>query len=174
VQTLQLVGVGLQVVELHVPVLVLDILVGLGPDGREGGGTAGPGLGFAFALSFTLVLSFALPARFLVACLCRQSLQQNGRTPRGFFTAQDWRQRAPVGRKLYARQVREGRCKVGVYGQIFHLRCGSDPRSPDEEGYASGLLVGAVLPSFYAVLALLEAVIGGEEDVGVLQLPGRL
>src|SRR5918997_404667 len=48
------------------------------------------------------------------------------------------------------------------------------PRSSDEERHAGTLLVRAVLPGAYAVLASEPAVVGGEEDVGVLQLPGRL
>src|SRR5215212_8555473 len=38
----------------------------------------------------------------------------------------------------------------------------------------SGLLVGTILPLWYAMLALLEAVVRGKDDVGVLQLSGCL
>src|SRR5918997_2143031 len=48
------------------------------------------------------------------------------------------------------------------------------PRSSDEERHAGTLLVRAVLPGAYAVLAPEPAVVGGEEDVGIVQLPGRL
>src|ERR687894_37627 len=48
------------------------------------------------------------------------------------------------------------------------------PRSSDEERHAGTLLVRAVLPGAYAVFASEPAVVGGEDYVGVLKLPGRL
>src|SRR5215217_4651788 len=53
VEALQLVGIGLQVVELYIPVVVLDVLVGLGPDSPPIG-SFGVALFFALALDFTL------------------------------------------------------------------------------------------------------------------------
>src|SRR5215216_7335608 len=51
VDALQLVGVGLQVVELYISVVVLDVLVALGPDSLSIG-FFGVALGFALALAF--------------------------------------------------------------------------------------------------------------------------
>src|SRR5215216_7649617 len=80
VDALQLVGVVLQVVELHIPVIIFDVLVGLGPDSLESG-FFGLALGFALALCFAL----AFAVRFL--CIVSivfygQLLQQDRRAPR--------------------------------------------------------------------------------------------
>ena len=46
---------------------------------------------------------------------------------------------------------------------------GSDARPADQEGQVGGRLVGEELAADQAVLAEEEAVVGGEDDVGVAQ-----
>ncbi len=59
-EALQFVRIGLQVVELYVPVLVLDVLVGLGPDRLVGELTVGPSLGYPARIGLGFVLGFVL------------------------------------------------------------------------------------------------------------------
>ena len=54
-------------------------------------------------------------------------------------------------------------------GQLAGLRAGLDPRPADQEGHVGGRLVGEELAAEQAVLAEEEAVVGGEDDVGVAQ-----
>src|SRR5215212_10444444 len=77
VDALQLVGVVLQVVELYIPVVVLNVLVGIGPDSLESGF-------FGLALGFALALAFAGRFLFIVSIVFHgQLLQQDRRAPRG-------------------------------------------------------------------------------------------
>src|SRR5918997_1919236 len=186
VDVLKFVGVILEIVELPVSAIVLDVLVRLCPHRLEGswvagagfGHAAGPGLAFlAFARfipTFTLIcLVFALVCT-PGALVRRQPLQEDGRAPGGVFSSQQRRQRASVGQELYAGQVRKRRGEVRIDNQPLCRRSGGHPWSPHKERHTSGLLVGAILCRLDAVLAPEPAVVGGEEDVGVLQLPGRL
>ena len=64
---LQLVGVGLQVVELYISVVVLDVLVALGPDSLSIG-FFGVALGFALALAFAGRFLFIVSTVFAPFC----------------------------------------------------------------------------------------------------------
>src|SRR5919112_545337 len=186
VDVLEFVGVILEIVELPVSAIVLDVLVRLCPHRPEGswvagagfGHAAGPGLAFLtfarFILTFTLIcLVFAL-ACTPGALVRRQPLQEDRRAPGGVLSNEQRRQRASVGQELYAGQVRKRRGEVRIDHQLLCRGSGGHPWSPHKERHTSGLLVGAVLCRLGAVLAPEPAVVGGEEDVGVLQLPGRL
>src|SRR5215207_2468181 len=52
VDALQLVGIGREVIEFPVPVIVFDVLMGLGPNGLKAGRAARPLLAFALAFAF--------------------------------------------------------------------------------------------------------------------------
>src|SRR5918995_880386 len=186
VDVLKFVGVIFEVVELPVSSIVLDVLVALCPHRPEGswvagsgfGHAAGPGLAFLafarFILTFTLIcFAFAL-ACTPGALVRRQPLQEDGRAPGGVFSSQQRRQGASVGQELYAGQVRKRRGEVRIDNQLLCRGSGGHPWSPHKERHTSGLLVGAVLCRLDAVFAPEPAVVGGEEDVGVLQLPCRL
>ncbi len=92
-----------------------------------------------------------------------------------FGVAQEGHHRAAVDALVGfdARQVEDGRRDVDVGGQLAGLRAGLDPGPADQEGQMGGRLVGEELAADQPVLAEEEAVVGGEEDVGVLQ-PVRL
>ena len=58
---------------------------------------------------------------------------------------------------------------VDVGRQLAGLRCRFDPRPADQEGQVGRGLIGEELAAGEAVLAVEEAVVGGEDDVGVAQ-----
>ena len=68
-----------------------------------------------------------------------------------------------------AGELDERRGEVGVDDRIGH-GAGGEARSDDEEGHPDRLLVDPRFPPLDAVLAVEEAVVGGEHDHGVLEL----
>ena len=84
VDTIQLVGVGLEVVEFLLSVAVLDILVGLSSYSLKGAlAPSAPCLAFSFAFS----LAFGFATIFIIGCcivvglLWRKLFKQDSRTP---------------------------------------------------------------------------------------------
>src|SRR5687767_9776420 len=71
-------------------------------------------------------------------------------------------------------QVCQRREEVYVEGQLVGGRTRSNLRTAYQQRRVSALFVGPPLPVEYAMLAHLEAVVRGEEDVGVLQRNGAI
>ena len=67
----------------------------------------------------------------------------------------------------HAAELGHGRGQVHVARELIDLDGSGDVGAPDDEGHPDVRLVGRVLPREEAVLAHVEAVVRGEEDVGV-------
>src|SRR5215208_7333384 len=95
--------------------------------------------------------------------------KQDGAPPGGGVPLEHRQQGSPihVARNVRACQVREGWQEVGVEGQLLGLVTGRDTRTTHQERDANVFLVGTPLPPRYAMFSHVEAVVRGEEDVGV-------
>ena len=72
-----------------------------------------------------------------------------------------------------AGQFEHGRGDVDVADELVGFGAGPDVRPADQEGQVGGGLVGEELAADQPVLAVEEAVVGGEDDVGVAQAVQR-
>src|SRR5215208_7819137 len=84
------------------------------------------------------------------------------------------RERAAIygGRRRQPRQVREGRGEVVVQDHLVPADPRRQSRSPDYQRYPYILFVGSLLAKSEAMLAHVIAVVAGEDEVGIVQLPG--
>ena len=84
-------------------------------------------------------------------------------------------QRAPVlgDRGDGVGGIEDRRGEVDVGRELVHGRSRLDARPADQQRYVGRLLVEAVLAEDDAVLAVKEAVVGGEDHVGVCERTGR-
>ena len=86
-------------------------------------------------------------------------------------------ERAPVHERGRRRtgQIGDGRRQVVVYNQLLANRPGRHPGATYHQGHPYVLLVGRLLVAPHQpVLPLVEAVVRGEDDVGVAELSGLL
>ena len=94
-----------------------------------------------------------------------------GRAGAQFGVFEEGSHRAPVdalvGRD--AGQFEDRRGDVDVADELARFGAGRDVRAADQEGQVGGGLIGEELAADQAVLAEEEAVVGGEDDVGVAQ-----
>ena len=94
-----------------------------------------------------------------------------GRRVRQLGVLQEGRHRAAVDALVWfdAGQFEDGRGDVDVGRQLVRFGAGPNVRPADQEGEVGGWLVSEELAADQPVLAVEEAVVGGEDDVGVAQ-----
>ena len=96
-----------------------------------------------------------------------------GRRVRSRRIAREGQDRAAVDRGVRGRagRVEQRRREVGVRDQLVGDGAGRDAGAADQQRHVRGGVVGEVLALDDAVLALEEAVVGGEQDVGRVEPP---
>ncbi len=128
-------------------------------------------------MAVELVAGDAVPfGQFDVLRLELTALDEEAPPPRMSGVCEQRQERAPVDEvgRVDPGHVRKGRREIAVEGQGADVPALGNPRSADDHRHPDVLLVGRVLAGDHPVLAHVETVVGGVDDVGLVKNPRRL